>query len=108
MDKDNETGVFTKEEIAEKLEKYDSWVFDEESGKVLSGFELEDYDDCISFASDVAEIAEEIEHHPDILIHDYKFVTIFTYTNDAKGITQRDFDLIEKIESELDGMTEEE
>jgi len=89
------------EQIKDRLERYEAWVYDEESIKILAGFEFENFADCIEFTNSVAEIAEELDHHPDILIHDYKYVTVFTNTVSINGITESDFDLIKMIEEEL-------
>jgi 4a-hydroxytetrahydrobiopterin dehydratase len=93
---------YTAEELEQKLEKYDNWQYDDESAKLTTGFEFENFMQALDFANVVGEIAEDMGHHPDILIHDYKFITIFTATHDANGITDKDFDLIEAIETELE------
>src|SRR5689334_25268803 len=52
----------------------------------------------ISFVVRVAKIADEMDHHPDIDIR-YTKVTMSLSTHDAGGITQRDLELAQKIES---------
>jgi 4a-hydroxytetrahydrobiopterin dehydratase len=46
----------------------------------------------------VADLAEEANHHPDILIS-YNQVTFTLTTHDAGGITEKDFDLAQRIET---------
>jgi len=53
--------------------------------------------DGIRFVQQVAEIADKIDHHPDIDIR-YTKVTFSLSTHDAGGITQRDLDLATAIE----------
>jgi len=52
----------------------------------------------ISFVGRVAKVADEMDHHPDIDIR-YTKVTMSLSTHDAGGITQRDLELAQKIET---------
>ena len=51
----------------------------------------------IDFINHVAKIAEMLNHHPDLDIR-YKKLLIKTSTHSEGGITQKDFDLAEKID----------
>lgn len=53
--------------------------------------------DGIGFVGQVAEIADKMDHHPDIDIR-YTDVTFALSSHDAGGITQRDLDLASAIE----------
>ena len=53
--------------------------------------------DGIRFVDQVAEVADSMNHHPDIDIR-YTNVTFALSTHDAGGITQRDLDLAKAIE----------
>ena len=53
--------------------------------------------DGIRFVQQVAEIADTMDHHPDIDIR-YTKLTFSLSTHDAGGITQRDLDLATSIE----------
>ena len=53
--------------------------------------------DGIRFVDQVAELADSMNHHPDIDIR-YTKVTFSLSTHDAGGITQRDLDLAKAIE----------
>jgi 4a-hydroxytetrahydrobiopterin dehydratase len=92
---------YTDQELETKLADYPAWVMDEESGKLVAGFEFDNFTQALDFLNALADVAEEMDHHPDLLLHDERFVTIFTATNSVKGITIKDFDLIDKIEEEL-------
>ena len=46
---------------------------------------------AIEFVGRVAERAEEVQHHPDILIR-FSKVTLTLSTHDANGLSQRDVD----------------
>ena len=51
----------------------------------------------IAFVGRVADVADEMDHHPDIDIR-YTKVTMTLSTHDAGGITPADLTLAEKIE----------
>jgi 4a-hydroxytetrahydrobiopterin dehydratase len=53
--------------------------------------------DGIRFVAQVAELADAMDHHPDIDVR-YTKVTFTLSTHDAGGITQHDLDLAKAIE----------
>jgi len=53
--------------------------------------------DGIRFVGQVAELADGMNHHPDIDIR-YTDITFALSSHDAGGITQRDLDLAKSIE----------
>ncbi|MFP4500643.1 MAG: 4a-hydroxytetrahydrobiopterin dehydratase [Candidatus Hydrogenedentota bacterium] len=60
-------------------------------------FKFPDFKSALAFTNRVGEIAEEQNHHPDILLTYGKArVTIFTHTID--GLTESDFVLAAKVE----------
>lgn len=87
--------------MKKKIASYPAWLYDEEEERLASAFEFETFAEAMEFANGIASIAEELNHHPDLLVHDYKFVTVFTGTHAVKGISEKDFKLVEKIEAEL-------
>ena len=54
--------------------------------------------DASTFISAIAPIANAQDHHPDLLLHDYKMVRVMLSTHSAKGITQKDFTLARAID----------
>ncbi len=66
-------------------------------GALVKTFEFADYLAGASFASAVAWVAEQLNHHPDLLIG-YRRVTVSTITHDSGGLTAFDFELAERIE----------
>jgi len=53
--------------------------------------------DGIRFVTQIAELADSMDHHPDIDVR-YTNVTFTLSTHDAGGITQSDLDLAKGIE----------
>jgi len=55
-------------------------------------FKFPDFVAAVSFVNRVAELAEQQQHHPDILIR-YNKVSLTLSTHDAGGLTDKDFTL---------------
>ena len=67
-------------------------------GKALvREFEFKDFLAALDFVNAVGTQAEAIQHHPDILLHNYRKVKITTSTHDVGGLTENDFELAERI-----------
>jgi 4a-hydroxytetrahydrobiopterin dehydratase len=72
----------------------------EENNFLTSTFTFSDFKKALSFVNKVAEIAEKLNHHPDICIRDYKNVIIATTTHsDGKKITEKDRNLSREIDN---------
>ncbi|MFT4326224.1 MAG: 4a-hydroxytetrahydrobiopterin dehydratase [Candidatus Woesearchaeota archaeon] len=74
-------------------------TWDIKNGKLVRDFAFSNFLEAISFVNKVAELAEDADHHPDILIHDYKFVTVSLVSHDVSSITDKDHSLAEKIDA---------
>lgn len=92
--------ALNQEQITQRLENYAGWQL-EEDGHLRKTFTLQNFNRAILFAAAVGHFAEAANHHPDLLIHGYKNLTISLMSHEAKGITENDFALIEKIEGLL-------
>jgi 4a-hydroxytetrahydrobiopterin dehydratase len=70
----------------------------------LKGKELErvylfnDFLEAMVFVNKLADIAEELQHHPDIRIV-WNKVTLNISTHDAGGLTEKDIELAKKIQA---------
>lgn len=77
-----------QEHIDEKLQEFPDWS---QSGETLQRtFRFDDFLGAMAFVSRIADLAEEHQHHPDILIR-YNKVTLTLSTHDAGGLTDKDF-----------------
>ena len=65
-------------------------------------FEFPTFPAAIAFVNRIAEVAERMDHHPDVDIR-YTKVTCSLSTHSAGGITQKDFALAEAIDAESTG-----
>jgi 4a-hydroxytetrahydrobiopterin dehydratase len=60
-------------------------------------FEFPTFPEAIAFVGRVADVAERLQHHPDIDIR-YTKITCSLWTHTAGGITAKDFKLAEAID----------
>lgn len=66
--------------------------------KLAKDFEHKNFAEALTFINRIGALAEEMNHHPDILLYDYKFVRITLFTYSKKMITKLDQELAEKID----------
>jgi 4a-hydroxytetrahydrobiopterin dehydratase len=79
-----------QEDLDARLESFPDWSI---SGDALQRtFTFEDFLGAMAFVNRVAELAEQHQHHPDIMIR-YNKVTLTLTTHDAGGLTEKDFAL---------------
>ncbi|MEK7476311.1 MAG: 4a-hydroxytetrahydrobiopterin dehydratase [Candidatus Coatesbacteria bacterium] len=53
---------------------------------------------AVALVNWIAELAEAMDHHPDIRLHDYKRLTVTIITHSPRAITEKDYELAERIE----------
>jgi 4a-hydroxytetrahydrobiopterin dehydratase len=85
----------TQEGIDAKLAELPEWS--SSGGALQRTFKFENFIEAMAFVNRVAEQAEEVQHHPDILVR-YSKVTLTLSTHDAGGITQKDFDFAREVD----------
>ncbi len=91
---DSEGMPLSNEAIQDLLSKTPGWAL---RGKTIErGFQLKDFRQAMAFVNKVAEIAEQQDHHPDILIS-YNKVTLTLSTHTIRGLSRKDFKLAAKI-----------
>lgn len=61
-------------------------------------FTFSNFKQALRFVNKVGELAEEMDHHPDILLFGYKKVKITLTTHSGGKITELDYGLAEKID----------
>ncbi|HVZ12267.1 MAG TPA: 4a-hydroxytetrahydrobiopterin dehydratase [Patescibacteria group bacterium] len=88
---------FTDEEI-KTYQSYLKTQWDIVDGKKIERmFKFKDFREAMEFVNKVADIANEEDHHPDILIN-YSRVTITLWTHAIGGLSANDFIVAAKIE----------
>ena len=73
-----------------------SW--DKKENTLEKTFTFNNFEEALDFVNEVGKLAELLDHHPDILLHSYKKVTITTTTHSKGEITSKDYQLSEEID----------
>ena len=91
---------FDKSELHKYLKKVDGWEVktnDDQSYYLIKDFKFKNFEESQKFVNKIGKIAEEENHHPDILFGwGYSKVKIFTHA--IKGLAESDFILAAKID----------
>jgi len=82
-------------EIDLMLTKLPKWSLIE--NRIERNFVFANFMEGIEFINKVAELAEEKDHHPDILLFSYRNVRISLATHSVGGLTQNDFGFAEEL-----------
>ena len=61
--------------------------------------ECEDFMDAVALVGRIAELAESQGHHPDLLIHRYRWLRVTLSTHSEGGVTELDVALAREIEA---------
>jgi 4a-hydroxytetrahydrobiopterin dehydratase len=85
-------------EIESQLKNFPDWLLDQQRNQLYTAIEFQDFDRAIDFIDTVRDIANSINHHPDIYLFDFKFVQLFIGTHEATGITDTDFQFAQLID----------
>ena len=86
----------TEEQIEKKLLRYPDWDYFDEA--IHAEFEFDSFKDCFSAMSRIAFECEAQDHHPN-WTNVYNVLTISLSTHSAGGVTNKDFNLVDAIES---------
>lgn len=87
----------TRQHFTQYLEQVKKWgVVDEKA--IEREFSFKNFKKALSFINDVAAIAEEEGHHPDIFLHGWNKVKFTLSTHAIGGLSINDFILAAKID----------
>jgi len=74
-------------------------VWRQEGESLVHDYELKDFKAAIAFVNRVADAAEEANHHPDILIHEWNKVRLTLTTHSEGGLTDNDHQMAKRIDA---------
>lgn len=87
--------TYNEKTANEKLQNLENWYF--ENNGIQKEFVFKNFYEAIGFIVKVGIMSEKMNHHPE-WSNVYNKVNIRLTTHDAKGITDKDFELARKIE----------
>jgi len=73
----------------------------ETESKLMKTIKCQDFNHALAILNKIAVAAESMNHHPDLKIYSYRFLSIEIYTHDTNSITQKDYDLSKQIDKIL-------
>jgi 4a-hydroxytetrahydrobiopterin dehydratase len=76
-------------------------VWRQEGETLVHDYEFKDFAAAMAFVNQVADAAEEANHHPDILVHGWNKVRLTLTTHSAGGLTDNDHAMAERIDAIL-------
>ena len=85
-------------DITKKLKKISEWVVNAKNTEISRTFETASFIAGLSGIARIAVHAELLNHHPDIELSYHK-VKVTLSTHDLKGLSIKDFELAQKIDS---------
>jgi 4a-hydroxytetrahydrobiopterin dehydratase len=86
--------VLSDVQIQQALQQLPGWK--KNADAIERVFQFGNFVRAMEFVNRIAEAAEAVNHHPDILIN-YNKVTLTLVSHDSGGITQRDIKMAGKI-----------
>lgn len=88
--------LLSDDEVTTLLEGVDGWR--REGDGIVKDLQFEDFRGAMGFVNEVADVAEEQGHHPDITVHGWNRVRLSVTNHSQGGLTQADFDLAATVD----------
>jgi 4a-hydroxytetrahydrobiopterin dehydratase len=79
----------SSDQVRESLERVKGWGV--EGATIRKQYTLDGFASAVAFVVRVGFDAEAADHHPDVLISNYKKVTLTFTTHSEGGLTEKDF-----------------
>lgn len=71
------------------------WI--KKDNTLVLSLKLPDFMRAIALLNSVGDIAQQLNHHPDMLIHNYSELKIATTTHSTNSLTKKDYELAQKV-----------
>jgi len=89
---------FSIDEAREQLGALPGWELAEDGEHICKQWEVKNFLAGMAFLNEVAQLAEQEGHHPDLHLEGYRHVRITLSTHAVGGLSQNDFILAAKID----------
>ena len=83
-----------------RLEGHPAWIV--ERNRIYRDFRFPSFKDAIAFVNQVAGLAEQMRHHPDITVHEWCFVRLELYSHQLDTLTQQDVEFALAVDAILE------
>ena len=95
--------LLSSEALATALAGVAAWAHHPDRDSISRTYQFPSFAEAIRFVNAIAEVATEIDHHPDIDIR-YNKVRLEVTTHSARGLTRLDFVLASRAEELADDL----
>jgi 4a-hydroxytetrahydrobiopterin dehydratase len=85
-----------QDEIERRLAGLDGWSL--KGDAIAKDFERGDFAGSVELVNQIAPVAEDLNHHPDLAIS-WDTVTVTITTHSQGGLTEADFELARRVEA---------
>jgi 4a-hydroxytetrahydrobiopterin dehydratase len=89
----------SEEAISERLRRTPMWQRD--GVMIVRDLQVQNFAAALALVNRIGEVAEALDHHPDILLHGWNKIRLSVTTHDTGGLTERDFELAARVEELL-------
>ena len=72
--------------------------WEREGEALVRDLKFDDFAQAMAYVNRVADLAEEVNHHPDILVHGWNRVRLTLTTHSAGTLTDNDYEMARKID----------
>jgi 4a-hydroxytetrahydrobiopterin dehydratase len=86
-------------EARESLKKIDGWQSTDDQKMIYREFILHNFMDAVHMIEQIAVIAEDEQHHPDLHLTQYRNLRVGLRTHEVGGLSDKDFAVAGKINS---------
>jgi 4a-hydroxytetrahydrobiopterin dehydratase len=83
----------------EQLQRLDGWYLTRDAQRIRKDWTVKNFMAAMHFFNQVAEVAEQDGHHPDLHLEQYRKVAIELWTHAIGGLSENDFILAAKIDA---------
>jgi 4a-hydroxytetrahydrobiopterin dehydratase len=74
-----------------------------EDDAIVRDHKFKDFAEAMAFVNRIADVAEEANHHPDILVHGWNNVRLILSTHSVGGLTQADLEMAKRLDAAGNG-----
>ena len=86
-----------KKQVELLLSQVPGWKVSEDNKLISKEFKFKDFVAVMKFVNQVADLAEEENHHPDIHIYQWNHLRLELWTHAINGLSDNDFIMAAKI-----------
>jgi 4a-hydroxytetrahydrobiopterin dehydratase len=90
--------AFSPAESEQHLARLDGWKLTHDGKRIRKDWKVSNFIAGLEFFGQVATVAEEMQHHPDLHLENYKEAWIEIWTHSEGGLTASDFELASRID----------